>query len=66
MYTDIVFNNAQSIIINIYVSNVLPERVVFFNDMNPHCLTFEQIIILGNFNCIVNPSFYKICSNGWK
>ena len=60
IYTDIVFNENNLRLCNIYAPNTPGERTEFFNSISEHFVSSNTLIICGDFNFVENEKLDKL------
>jgi len=67
VYVDFnIFNKMSYRLINVYCPNDCNERNGFLSDMVPHLVAARQLILVGDFNFILNTQLDKIGGNPEK
>lgn len=63
VYVDINYLNVNYRVINVYAPNDEGDRNIFFDELYPICITQRNIILGGDFNCVLNIQLDKIGGN---
>ena len=62
LFIYLLIDSIPFLLINIYAPNTSKDRNIFFNNISKHLVTTRNLILRGDFNCILNTKYDKI----WK
>ncbi len=63
LYVDLSVHNVKLRVVNVYAPNIEIERNEFFENLNTYLVTSRHVILVGDFNCVLNTRLDKIGGN---